>query len=50
MATIERIRGNVSRTDLLRIMAEMGRVAEQHVDDEAVRARIADDWLAIPIG
>ncbi|MBI4516728.1 MAG: hypothetical protein HY699_13025 [Deltaproteobacteria bacterium] len=47
--TIERIRGNVSRTDLLRIMTEMGRVLERHVHDEAVRARVADEWLSIPL-
>jgi len=48
--TIERIRGNISRTDLLRVMAEMGRVVEHFVDDETVRGRITEGWLAIQLG
>jgi hypothetical protein len=30
-------------------MSEMGRVVERHVDDEAVRRKIADAWLEIQL-
>ena len=48
--TIERIRGNISRAELLRVMGEMGRVIEVRVEDERVRKQIVEDWLAIQLG
>ena len=47
--TIERIRGNVSRNDLMRILTEMGRVVERHVPEQAVREQIKDGWLGIAL-
>lgn len=48
---IERIRSAnaISRPDLLRVMAEMGRVVEAHVSDEQARNRITEGWLAIRV-
>lgn len=46
---IERIKGNVSRSDLLRIMAEMGRAVDHEVTDDAVRERIKNHWMEIRI-
>ena len=48
---IEKIRSQnaVSRSDLLRIMEEMGRYVERHVKDSKARERIKDGWLSIRI-
>ncbi len=46
---IERIKGNVTRTDLLRIMAEMGRAVDHEVTDERARERIKNRWMEIRI-
>lgn len=48
---IERIRAAnaISRPDLLRVMAEMGRVVEAHVGDEKAREKIQEGWLAIRV-
>jgi hypothetical protein len=37
----------VSIQDLTRIMQEMGRVVERHVDDESTLERIRDGWLTV---
>lgn len=39
----------ISRPDLLRLMAEMGRVVQHHVGDEAVLAAIKEDWLRLKV-
>ena len=48
---IEKIRSEdaVSRKDLLRIMAEMGRAVERYVVDEPTREKIKDHWMGICI-
>ncbi|MBA3556795.1 MAG: hypothetical protein H0W29_18850, partial [Gemmatimonadales bacterium] len=48
---IERVRAAnaISRPDLLRIMAEMGRVVEAHVKDTDTRDKITGGWLAIRV-
>lgn len=48
---IERIRAAnaISRPDLLRVMAEMGRVVEAHVKDDGTRTKITEGWLAIRV-
>jgi hypothetical protein len=48
---IERIRAAnaISRPDLLRVMAEMGRVVESYVKDEGTREKITEGWLAIRV-
>lgn len=47
---IERIRAAnaISRPDLMRLMAEMGRVVVHHASDEVAR-KIKDDWLRIKV-
>ena len=40
----------ISRRDLYRILAEMGRAVDRHVRDKESRKKICDDWLAIPMG
>lgn len=39
----------ISRPDLLRLMAEMGRVVEAHVLDDETRQSIKEGWLAIRV-
>lgn len=48
---IERVRAAnaISRPDLLRVMAEMGRVVEAHVKNPGARERIMEGWLAIRV-
>jgi hypothetical protein len=48
---IERIRSAnaISRPDLLRVMAEMGRVVEAFVQDDAARQQIREGWLQIRV-
>jgi hypothetical protein len=42
--TIERIRGNVSRGDLERILTEFGHVVQLHVVDDGVLEKIKNGW------
>lgn len=48
---IEKIRAAnaISRPNMLRMMAEMGRVVEAHVRDEETRQKIQRDWLSIRV-
>lgn len=48
---IEKVRAAnaISRPDLLRLMAEMGRVVEAHVKDAGAREKIQEGWLAIRV-
>lgn len=48
---IEKIRASnaISRADLMRVMAEMGRVVEAHVKDKDQQTRITEGWLAIHV-
>lgn len=48
---IERIRGEnaISRSDLHRMISEMGRVVEAHVTDSRTQQKIREGWLAIRI-
>jgi hypothetical protein len=40
-------RDALGRRDVLTVMAEMGRVVERHVPDDATRQKIREGWLAI---
>jgi hypothetical protein len=48
---IERIRGEnaISRSDLHRVISEMGRVVEAYVDDKRSQEKIREGWLAIRV-
>lgn len=48
---IERIRGEnaISRSDLHRMISEMGRVVEAHVTESRTQQKIREGWLAIRI-
>lgn len=46
---IERVKGNVSRSDLMRIMTEMGRAVDHEVQDEETRQRIKNRWMEVRI-
>ena len=43
------LKDNMSRQELIRIMQQMGRVVERHVNDEQALEKIRDGWLAIPL-